>query len=105
MPLARLLQLTSPIPLIVAAIGLLPIMLRSLITGFLQGLQWFTTIGIMEVVSGSLRILAGVVLVLVGLDAVGAVAAFPAASGIAALIGIYTLRHFYSTSERVALHE
>ena len=90
-PLTRFLGIPSAAVLIVAAVGLIPVMARALLGGFLQGLQWFTALGSLEMATGTLRVVVGVVLVTLGAGAAGAMAAQPAAAAIVALFGLFWL--------------
>lgn len=88
----RLLKLDSPLPVVVAALGLIPTMTKGLLTGFFQGLQQFEIMGSMEVATGALRVVVGYALVAMGLNVTGAVAALPAASSAATALGLYAAR-------------
>jgi len=88
----RLLKLDSPLPVVVAALGLIPTMTKGLLTGFFQGLQQFEIMGGMEVATGALRVVVGYALVAMGLNVTGAVAALPAASSAATALGLYAAR-------------
>lgn len=90
-PIAHMLGISSSTVLAVAAIGLIPVMARALLGGFLQGLQWFVAMGGMEMITGALRVAVGVVLVGLGAGAAGAIAAQPAAAGVVALAGLAML--------------
>jgi O-antigen/teichoic acid export membrane protein len=90
-PLMRFLGIPTAAVLIVAAMGLIPVMARALLGGFLQGLQWFTALGGLEMATGTLRVLVGVLLVSLGAGAAGAMAAQPTAAGIVAVFGLVWL--------------
>jgi len=93
-PIARLLQIPTAAPALVMAAALLPLMIKPVVEGALQGLQRFTSLGIVQVAHAAFRLMLGVLLVRLGLDAVGALAALPAgtvgtvALGLALLGGI-----------------
>ena len=76
-PIARLFQIPTVMPVLVMAAALLPLMLKPVVGGALQGLQKFTGLGIFQVAHAAFRLLLGVLLVKLGLDAVGALAALP----------------------------
>ena len=90
-PLMRFLGIPTAAVLVVAAIGLIPVMARALLGGFLQGLQWFAALGSLEMATGILRVLVGVTLVSLGAGAAGAMAAQPTAAGVIALLGLIWL--------------
>ena len=90
-PLTRFLGIPSSAVLVVAAVGLIPVMARALLGGFLQGLQWFAALGGLEMATGTLRVIVGVVLVSLGAGAAGAMAAQPTAAAIVAIVGLIWL--------------
>jgi len=100
----RLMKLDSPLPVIVAALGLIPAMTKGLLTGFFQGLQQFEIMGSMEVATGALRVVVGYALVAMGLDVTGAVAALPVASSAATAVGLYAARRTAVTGPSLKPH-
>lgn len=79
-PLSRALQIPTPIPVLVVAIALLPLLIKPVVEGTLQGLQRFLGLGAVQVTQAALRLFLGVLFVYLGLDAAGALAALPAAT-------------------------
>jgi O-antigen/teichoic acid export membrane protein len=90
-PLARLLQIPSAMPVLVAAVALVPMVVKLVTVGTLQGQQKFTALGITHVSQAVLRLAMGVLLVYLGLDAVGALAAVPIGVAGNVLLGIVFL--------------
>jgi len=90
-PVARLLQIPTLIPVLVTAAALLPLMLKPVVGGALQGLQKFTSLGVFQVAHAAFRLLLGVLLVKLGLDAVGALAALPMGTVGTVLLGLTLL--------------
>jgi len=86
--LARLLQIPTRAPVLVVAAALLPMMLKPVAGGALQGLQKFTALGIVQVAHAAFRLILGVLLVWLGLDAVGALAALPLGTVGTVLLGL-----------------
>ena len=76
-PFAGLLQIPSAVSVLVVAAALLPMMLKPVAEGALQGLQRFAALGTIQIAHAAFRLLLGVLLVKLGLDAVGALAALP----------------------------
>jgi O-antigen/teichoic acid export membrane protein len=87
-PIARLLQIPSIGPVLVTAAALLPLTVKPVIGGVLQGAQRFAGFGSYQVVQAALRLVLGVVLVRAGLDALGALAALPMATTGTILLGL-----------------
>jgi len=90
-PVAQLLQIPQLTPLWVVAVALLPLMLKPVVEGALQGLQKFTALGALQVAHAAFRLLLGVWLVKLGLDAVGALAALPVGTVGTVLLGLALL--------------
>jgi O-antigen/teichoic acid export membrane protein len=59
--------------------------------GFQQGVQWFMAMGGREMITGALRVAAGVALVTLGAGAAGAIAAQPLAAAVVSLVGLAIL--------------
>lgn len=93
-PIAHFLQIASPVAVVVLGLALIPIMIRSVIHGFLQGLQRFGVAGTLLISIGTLRIILGFLFVYVGFDAVGAVGALPVSAGIVSLPMLLLLMPF-----------
>jgi len=90
-PAANLLQIPAATPVLVVAIALLPMLLKPVIEGALQGLQRFAALGAVQVAHAAFRLLLGVLLVWLGLDAVGALAALPLGTLGTVLLGLFLL--------------
>lgn len=90
-PVARLLQIPTVAPVLVMAAALLPLIIKPVIGGALQGLQKFTALGALQVAHAAFRLLLGVLLVKLGLDAVGALAALPVGTVGTVLLGLALL--------------
>jgi len=90
--IARLLKLTTPLPLWAASLALLLLFLRPVTDGALQGLQQFTGLGVIQVTQALLRLMLAGVLIGWGWQSFGAILALPLASGVALLIALALLR-------------
>ena len=90
-PVARLLRIPTVTPVLVMAAALLPLMLKPVVGGALQGLQKFTALGTLQVAHAAFRLMLGLLLVKLGLDAVGALAALPAGTVGTVLLGLALL--------------
>ncbi|MBN1641081.1 MAG: oligosaccharide flippase family protein [Anaerolineae bacterium] len=90
-PLARALQIESLGPVLAAAASLLPLMVKPVIDGALQGAQRFERLGLLQAAHAAFRLAVGLLLVRLGLDALGAVAALPIGTVGTLLLGIAML--------------
>lgn len=90
-PVARLLQIPTAVPVLVVAVALLPLALKPVVEGTLQGRQKFKALGIVQAAHAAFRLLLGVLLVKLGLDAVGALAALPMGTVGTVLLGLVLL--------------
>lgn len=90
-PVARLLQIPTAAPVLVVAAALLPMMIKPVAEGALQGRQKFNELGTLQVAHAAFRLLLGVLLVKLGLDAVGALAALPLGTVGTVLLGLALL--------------
>ncbi len=90
--LARLLQLDSILPVLAAGFSLLLLFLRPVTDGTLQGLQRFGGLGSVQVLQALLRLLIAASLILLGLQAFGALLALPLASSVALILALLLLR-------------
>ncbi len=90
-PFARLLRIPTLSPVLVMAAALLPLMIKPVVGGALQGWQRFTALGIFQVAHAAFRLILGVLLVKLGLDAVGALAALPLGTLGTVLLGLALL--------------
>jgi O-antigen/teichoic acid export membrane protein len=94
-PIARLLQIPSAGPVLVTAASLLPLTVKPVLGGVLQGAQRFAGLGLFHVVHAALRLVLGVVLVRAGLDALGAIAALPIGTTGTILLGLGLVWAFF----------
>lgn len=90
--IARLLKLTTPMPLWAASLALLLLFLRPVTDGALQGLQHFTGLGAIQVAQAFLRLVLAGVLINWGWQSFGAILALPLASSAALLMALVWLR-------------
>ena len=90
-PLARLFQIPTAAPVLVTAAALLPLTVKPAVGGALQGLQKFTGLGIFQIAHAAFRLLLGLLLVGLGLGAVGALAALPIGTVGTVLLGLALL--------------
>ena len=90
-PVARLLQISTVTPVLVMATALLPLMLKPVIEGALQGWQKFNALGVTQIAHAAFRLLVGILLVKLGLDAVGALSALPIGTVGTVLLGFVLL--------------
>jgi O-antigen/teichoic acid export membrane protein len=90
-PVARLLQIPTAWPVVAIAIALLPMVVKLMVVGPLQGLQRFNALGVVNVVQAASRFVLGLLLVKLGLDAAGALAALPIGTTITVLLGLALL--------------
>ena len=90
-PMARLLQIPTAAPVAVMAIALLPLMVKPVLGGALQGLQRFAGLGAFQLAHSAFRLALGILLVKLGLDALGALAALPVGTVGTVLLGIALL--------------
>ncbi|HEY5531791.1 MAG TPA: oligosaccharide flippase family protein [Candidatus Anoxymicrobiaceae bacterium] len=93
-PLGRLLKLDSPVFVIIMGTSLAVTLYLTLPYGLLQGQQRFIGLGTASIASAVLRIVAGVVLVELGLGVYGALGAATVAGVIVATAIIYYYRDF-----------
>ncbi|MCA9941224.1 MAG: oligosaccharide flippase family protein, partial [Anaerolineales bacterium] len=90
-PFARFLR-TDDVPAVMALVIAAVLMaVRPVVGGVLQGTQRFAALGSVQIVQAGLRLVAGVLLMLAGWGAFGAMAALPVASGAALLFGLWLL--------------
>ena len=93
--LARFMKIDTPWPLIAAGLALLMLFVRPVTDGTLQGIQNFLGLSIVQVLQSALRLLFAVVLILLGLEAFGALLALPLATTTALLMAIWFLRDLF----------
>lgn len=86
--LARFLRIDTPWPLVAAAAALLLLFLRPVTDGTLQGMQHFFGLGSVQILQSAMRLVFALVLVAVGAQATGAVAALPLGSTVALALAV-----------------
>jgi len=89
--IASFLQIPSLGTVIMLPLSLLPVLGLAITTGVMQGLQRFGAWGATQILMGCSRLALGVLLVLWGLDAMGAMASVPLSNGLACLVGLLFL--------------
>ena len=87
-PVARLLQIPTTGPVLAMAVALVPMVVKLVVVGTLQGRQQFNGLGGVHIVQAASRFLFGLLLVSLGFGAVGALAALPAATTVTVLLGL-----------------
>ena len=92
--LARLLHLTTTLPLWAASLALFLLFLRPVTDGALQGYQHFGGLGAVQVIQALLRLLLATLLIRLGWQAFGAILALPLASVAALGLALWLLRPF-----------
>lgn len=93
--IARFMKIDSPWPLFAASFALLMLFVRPVTDGTLQGIQNFFGLSTVQVLQSALRLLFAVILILLGLQAFGAILALPLATTSALLVAAWFLRDFY----------
>ncbi len=99
--LARLLRLPNPWPLWAASPVVLLFFVRPVTDGALQGTQTFTGFGVIQVAQSVLRLLFAAVLIWLGCQAVGAIAALPLAMVVVLVLALRWLRHYFQAPAKV----
>lgn len=95
--IARFMRIDSSWPLWAASLALLMLFVRPVTDGTLQGVQNFLGLSSVQVLQSVLRLLFAVLLMGVGLQAVGAILALPLATTTALLLAVWFLRDFFRT--------
>jgi O-antigen/teichoic acid export membrane protein len=93
-PIARLLQIPTATPVLIVAVALLPMTVKVIVVGALQGMQKFNALGVIHMTQAVLRLGLGLLLVNLGLDAAGALAAVPAGTTGVVLLGLVLIGGF-----------
>lgn len=91
----RMLKLDSNIYLVVVGVSLASALFLTLPNGVLQGEQRFLALGAFQLATAAFRIVAGVLLVLAGLDVYGALGATAVANILVAGIMVYMLKRLF----------
>jgi O-antigen/teichoic acid export membrane protein len=95
--IARFMRIDTPWPLWAASLAVLMLFVRPVTDGTLQGLQDFLGLATVQVLQSVLRLLFAVLLILVGLQASGAILALPLATTLALLVAVWFLRALFKT--------
>lgn len=93
--ISKFLNLDSNIPLLLLGITLLFSLLLTVSRGTLQGLQMFNQLSLNIILEGSVRLFAGVVLILLGLGVNGAVLSYGVTYSLAFFISFIPLRFIF----------
>jgi O-antigen/teichoic acid export membrane protein len=98
--IARFMKIDTPWPLFAASFALLMLFVRPVTDGTLQGIQNFLGLGTVQVLQSTLRLLFAILLILLGLEAFGAVLALPLATTTALLVAVWFLRDYFKKPEK-----
>ena len=91
-PLARLLKFPNPWPLWAACLMVFVLFLRPITDGALQGVQAFSSLGLVQVTQAFLRLAFAAALIWMGWQSVGAIIALPLAGAAALALALWFLR-------------
>jgi len=91
-PVAKFLNIEDIGPVLALAVATLFMVVRPVVGGTLQGIQRFGALGSVQVIQATARLILGVILMLLGWGAFGAVVALPVASALALIFGWFVLR-------------
>lgn len=94
-PLARFLQIEQVGPVLALAGTAILMTTRPVIGGLLQGQQRFAELGVIQLIQAVFRLVFGIILVLAGLGALGAMLALPFASILALLFGLWRVNDIW----------
>ncbi len=98
-PIAKFLHIDDIAPVVALAVATLFMVVRPVVGGTLQGVQRFGALGAVQVIQAGSRLILGVLLILLGWGAFGAVVALPISSGLALIFGYYFLRRILAPEE------
>lgn len=101
-PIARLLGIGRPWPVLAGSLTLLLLFLRPVTDGTLQGVQNFLGLGGVQITQSVLRLGLVIVLVWAGLRATGAILALPLAMAGALLLALWLLRPYFGATTAAA---
>ena len=107
-PLANILQLSSPQPVIIMAVTLIPCAILPIFQGVARGMERYFMFGVTQIGMAVLRLFIGVLLINLGMGVTGAVASLPLYFILAlfiSILGIYDLVKFRSASFNYAMPE
>ena len=93
--IASFIKIDSLWPLWAASFALLMLFVRPVTDGTLQGIQNFLGLSTVQVLQSALRLVFAILLMLLGLEAFGAVLALPLATTTALLVAVWFLRAFF----------
>ncbi len=95
--IARFMNVDSPWPLWAASLALLMLFVRPVTDGTLQGIQNFLGLSSVQVLQSAMRLMFAILLMLIGLEAFGAILALPLATTSALLVAVWFLRGYFKT--------
>jgi O-antigen/teichoic acid export membrane protein len=98
--IARFMKIDSPWPLVAASFAVLMLFVRPVTDGTLQGIQNFLGLSMVQVLQSALRLVFAILLIFLGLEAFGAIAALPLATTSALLVAVWFLRDFFINPEK-----
>ena len=98
--IARFMKIDSPWPLVAASFALLMLFVRPVTDGTLQGIQNFLGLSVVQVLQSALRLAFAILLISLGLEAFGAIAALPLATTSALLVAVWFLRDFFKNPQK-----
>lgn len=104
-PLARFLQIGEIGPVLALAAATLLMVVRPVAGGTLQGIQQFVPLGIVQVVQAGARLLLGIVLMLAGWGAFGAMGSLPIASLVALGVSLWFVNRSMAPAGPELRHE
>lgn len=101
-PFARFLRTDNVAAVMALTVTAVLMVVRPVVGGVLQGTQRFAALGNVQIVQAGLRLAVGVVLMMAGWGAFGAMAALPVASAVALLFGLWLIgRAFWQAAPAV----
>jgi O-antigen/teichoic acid export membrane protein len=98
--IARFMKIDSPWSLVAASFALLMLFVRPVTDGTLQGIQNFLGLSVVQVLQSALRLAFAILLISLGLEAFGAIAALPLATTSALLVAVWFLRDFFKNPQK-----
>ena len=97
--MAQFIKIDSPWPLVAGSLALVMLFVRPVTDGTLQGTQNFIGLGTVQIQQSVFRLLFAAVLILIGLQAFGALLSLPLATTMAMLIAVVFLRSYFQDAE------
>ncbi len=104
-PVARFLAIEQIGPVIALAAAIFLMVLRPVVGGTLQGVQQFVSLGLVQIAQAGLRLLFGIILMLAGWGALGAVGSLPLASALALLLSLWLVKRVLAPAPAGTRHE